>query len=107
MNVDNTEFATGSISPSSQTPSSARNNTACPDENQIQETEAPQLVFVKGQEKEQQEIQGDVLFADTLAKHLTKKVVGNKQHLKWNGGLSELQDFVTFVLKLEGKWKQS
>ena len=73
MNVDNTEFATETISPSSQTPSSARNNTACPEENQIQETEAAQSVFVKGQEKEQQEIQGDVLFADTLAKHLTKK----------------------------------
>ena len=65
------------------------------------------MVLFKGQEKEQQEIQGDVVFADTLAKHPTKKVVGNKEQLKWNGGLSELQDFVTFVLKLEGKWSQS
>ena len=63
--------------------------------------------MVKGQGKEQQEIQGDVLFADTLAKYLTKKLVGNKEQLKWNGGLSELMDFVTFVLKPEGKWKQS
>ena len=64
MSVDNTEFATRTIIPSSQVPSSARNNTACPDENQIQETEASQSVLVKGQEKEQQEIQGDVLSAD-------------------------------------------
>ena len=36
LSADNTEFAIGTISPSSQIPSSARNNTACPDENQIQ-----------------------------------------------------------------------
>ena len=95
-------FAETPISSSCQIPSSARNNTACPDENQIQETEASQSVLVKSQGKEQQEIQGDVPFADTLAKHLTKKVVGNKEQLKWNGGLNELMDFVTFVLKLEG-----
>ena len=48
------------------------------------------------------------LFVDTLAKHLTKKVVvGKKEQLKWNGGLNELMEFVTSVLKLEGKWKQS
>ena len=52
-------------------------------------------------------MQGDVLFADTFAKHLTKEIVWNKEQLKWNGGLNELMDFVTFVLKLEGKWKQS
>ena len=106
LSVDNTEFATGTISPSSQMPSSAGNNTACPDGNQIQETEASPSVLVQGQEKEQQEIQGNVVFADTLAKHLTKKVVGNKKQLKWNGSFNELQDFVTSVLKLEGKWKQ-
>ena len=48
MSVDNTEFSTRTISPSSQVPSSARNNTACPDENQIQETEASQSVLVWG-----------------------------------------------------------
>ena len=93
LSADNTKFATGTTSPSSQIPSSARNNTACPDENQIQETEASQSVLVKGQGKEQQEIQGDVLFADVLAKHLTKKV-GNKEQLKWNSGLNKLMDFV-------------
>ena len=56
FSADNTEFATGTISPGSQLPSSARNNTACPDENQTQETEASQSVLVKGQKKEQQEM---------------------------------------------------
>ena len=43
-------------------------NNACPDENQIQETEASQSVLVNGQEKEQQEIQGDVLLQMCVAR---------------------------------------
>ena len=48
----------------------------------MQETEASQSVWVKGQGKEQEEMQADVVSADTFAKHLTIKVVGNKEQLK-------------------------
>ena len=52
--------------------------------------------------------QGDVLFADTLLKHLTrKKENGDKEQLKWYGDIKELEDFVTHILKMSGNWKQS
>ena len=55
-----------------------------------------------------QSTQGDILYADLLIKYLVKKKdKGNKDQLKWNGNLTELQDFVTLVLKLTGNWKQS
>ena len=45
-----------------------------------------------------------VIFADTLLKHLERKQIGEKEQLKWNGKTCELKDFVTLVLKSEGKW---
>ena len=55
-----------------------------------------------------QSTQGDILYADLLMKYLAKKKdKGDKEQLKWNGNLTELQDFVTLVLKLTGNWKQS
>ena len=47
--------------------------------------------------------QGDVLFADTLLKHLArKKEKGDKEQLKWYGDIKELEDFVTHILKMSG-----
>ena len=52
--------------------------------------------------------QSDVLFADTLLKHLArKKEKGGKEHLKWYGDIKELEDFVTHILIMSGNWKQS
>ena len=46
----------------------------------------------------------DVLFfADTLLKHLELKQIGKKEQLKWNGKIRKLKNFVTLVLKSEGK----
>ena len=54
------------------------------------------------------QLQGDVLFADTLLKHLArKKEKGEKEQLKRYGDIKELEDFVTHILKMSGNWKQS
>ena len=48
------------------------------------------------------------MLIDLQIKYLAKKKdKGDKEQLKWNGNLTELQDFVTLVLKLTGNWKQS
>ena len=39
-----------------------------------------------------------LIFADTLLKHLLRKKIGEKEHLKWNGKIRELKDFFTLVL---------
>ena len=36
-----------------------------------------------------------LIFADTFLKHVERKQIGEKEHLKWNGKIRKLKDFVT------------
>ena len=47
---------------------------------------------------------GPLIFEESLLKHLEKTNEKGTETTKWNGRISDLKDFVTLLIKEEGKW---
>ena len=52
---------------------------------------------------------GDIECTNNLLKYLNRRKTKGKsgEQIKWDGTLDQLQSFVSFVLKSNGKWKQT
>ena len=45
-----------------------------------------------------------LIFEESLLKHLEKTNEKGTETIKWNSKISDLKDFVTLLIKEEGKW---